>query len=215
MPSCIIINILFLIFTDIVLDNCGYELFTDFCIADFIISNHFAEKVRFYVKTIPWYISDVTSTDYHWTLRQLGNSENKSLQELSERWSEYTKSNIFTIETHNFWTLPVGFSLMNSVDPDLYKKLSEAKFIFFKGDLNYRKLYDDINWDPTTKAKEGMQGFNPGKMCSLRTVKSDILCGLIEGQMEQVEEKTPDWAYTGDYGVILYSDGTTSIRSCI
>ncbi|CAG5123182.1 unnamed protein product [Candidula unifasciata] len=57
---------------DIILDNAGFELVTDLCFADFLITSGLASKVRFYPKTFPWFVSDVTPEDFHWTLKQLG-----------------------------------------------------------------------------------------------------------------------------------------------
>ncbi|KPJ14847.1 UPF0364 protein C6orf211-like [Papilio machaon] len=49
---------------DIVCDNSGYELFSDLCFAHFLISQEIVKKVRFHVKKIPWFVSDVTPVDF-------------------------------------------------------------------------------------------------------------------------------------------------------
>ncbi|KRT84114.1 hypothetical protein AMK59_549, partial [Oryctes borbonicus] len=185
---------------DIVLDNAGYELYTDLCIADFLITNKYASKVRFHAKTIPWFISDVMKKDISWTLMHLVTSNYPSLKKLSQRWSNYFKSKIWTIELHDFWILPITFAEMTSYDVKLYRKLSEAKLIIFKGDLNYRKLFGEKNWLPETPIEEGLQGFHPSKLCTLRTLKADIICGLTEGLAEETEAKDSDWLVSGNYG---------------
>ena len=38
---------------DIVMDNSGFELFTDLCLADFLVSSGAAAKVRMRVKDLP------------------------------------------------------------------------------------------------------------------------------------------------------------------
>lgn len=177
------------------------------CIADFLITNKYAKKIRFYVKTIPWFISDVMIKDFKWTLNQLSNhSDNPILKKLGDRWQNYIQTKIWTIEEHDFWTLPVTFPEMTTYDVSLYKKLSEAKLIIFKGDLNYRKLFGDRNWMPDASVDECLQGFHPSKLCSLRTLKADIICGLQKGLAEAVEEKSPDWLASGNYGVIQFCD---------
>lgn len=191
---------------DIIFDNTGYEVFSDLCVADFLITTKLADKIRFYVKSIPWFISDVMTSDLKWTIQQLKNHNNNTLRILGQRWYEYLSNGVWSVEEHNFWTLPVTFKTMDTVDADLYKKLSQAKLAIFKGDLNYRKLFGEINWNPTTSVDVALHGFHPTRLCTLRTLKADMVCGLKEGIPEQTEAKDPDWMITGKYGVIQFSD---------
>ncbi|KAG5885457.1 hypothetical protein JTB14_037038 [Gonioctena quinquepunctata] len=66
----------------------------------------------------------------------------------------------------------------------------KAKMVFFKGDLNYRKLFGEKNWDPTSIEK-GLNSFNPTKLAILRIVKADIVCGLQQEVVEKVEASNP------------------------
>lgn len=43
-------------------------------------------KVRFHVKSIPWFISDVTVPDFNWTLDQLANHEDSSVSSVGHKW---------------------------------------------------------------------------------------------------------------------------------
>lgn len=191
---------------DIVFDNAGYELFTDLCIADFIISNGLAQSMRLYVKTIPWFVSDVMTHDFNWTLDELKKSSNETLRTVGKRWAKYVKNKVWTIVEDDFFTYPVDYSYMAEVRPKLYEQLAEAKFIIFKGDLNYRKLFGEKNWDPTTPCDAALQGFTPSKLCTLRTVKCHVVCGLDKGVADEIDEREPDWMETGNYGVIQYSE---------
>ncbi|KAG8999813.1 hypothetical protein FRB94_005901 [Tulasnella sp. JGI-2019a] len=49
---------------DIVLDNAGFEYFTDLILADFLVTHTpFFGSVTFHSKDIPWFVSDVTPPD--------------------------------------------------------------------------------------------------------------------------------------------------------
>ncbi|KAJ3662135.1 hypothetical protein Zmor_006494 [Zophobas morio] len=191
---------------DIVFDNSGYEVFTDLCLADYLISKKLAKTIRVYVKTVPWFISDVMTHDFFWTLDQLKNNTNEYLRKLGEKWTNYVNTNKWILVENDFWTLPVDFSVMRDVNRSLYKKLAEADLVIFKGDLNYRKLFGEINWDPTTPIERGLQNFHPSKLCTLRTIKADIVCGLAAGIAEKVEAVNEKWMETGDYGLIQFCE---------
>ncbi|KAG8039985.1 hypothetical protein G9C98_001503 [Cotesia typhae] len=187
---------------DIVLDNAGYELFTDFCIAAFLIENDFAKKIRFHVKSIPWFVSDVTERDLFWTIDTMKNSNHKNLMKLGHRCSKYLEDNKWTVEIESFWTEPYDFSQMKVESLQLYNKLSEAILIIFKGDLNYRKLMGDINWDYETDLKTALRGFQPTNIVALRTVKADLIVGVPHKKVNELFSKQENWMETGQYGLI-------------
>lgn len=187
---------------DIIFDNAGYELFTDLCLAIFLIKFEFAQKIRLYVKRYPWYVSDVTTRDFHWTLEYMKTSSDIELQKIANLCYEYLKNNIWTIEEENYWTGPYDFRQMKEKDKVLYAKLSDAKLLIFKGDLNYRKLLGDINWEYTTSFTKALGDFRPTHVISIRTVKCDLCVGLLPGKAESLFEKDENWMFTGEYGVI-------------
>ncbi|XP_071051152.1 damage-control phosphatase ARMT1-like [Onthophagus taurus] len=191
---------------DIVLDNTGYEFFSDMCLADFIIKMKLAQTVRFYVKSFPWFISDVTKNDFDSTLRLIKSNKNGTLKKIGDRWLNYLKKGSWKIETFDFWTLPYTYKDMRRIDPDLYKQLGEAKIVIFKGDLNYRKLVGDKNWLYTTPFKDALQGFYPTVLCTLRTLKADLVCGLKPDVAEEAEKSDKDWLINGSFGVIQFSN---------
>ena len=73
------------------------------------------------------------------------------------RWKNYLASGDWEIIVDPFWTYPHVYSEMESSDPQLYEALKEANIVIFKGDLNYRKLVGDINWETTTTFKAALQ----------------------------------------------------------
>jgi len=191
---------------DIVLDNAGFELFADLCLAEFLIASGTAARVRFYGKQIPWFVSDVTASDWLWSLEQLAMSPSAALSQLGQRWQQYLSDGVWQFSTHLFWTLPHDFTSMKSAAQDLYDDLSAADLVIFKGDLNYRKLVGDLAWPPTTPFTVALHGFSPTSLCCLRTLKCDLALGLAEGQAESTQAQDADWMLTGSYAVIQFSD---------
>ncbi|XP_050431855.1 damage-control phosphatase ARMT1-like [Adelges cooleyi] len=189
---------------DIIMDNSAYELFTDLCLADFLLTFELADVIVFHGKSIPWYVSDVTKLDFEGILDHLENkSTHSALKKLGKKWSEYYKNGKFILKCEDFWTLPYPYSKIALKDYDLYTNLADSQLLIFKGDLNYRKLIGDINWIPTTDFKQALCGFLPTAVVALRTLKCDCISGLpldYETKIEQVDEN--NWLTTGKYGVI-------------
>lgn len=98
-----------------------------------MISKNFCKSIRLYVKTIPWFLSDVMTDDLNWLLNELEVIRDEHLNTLSQRWKGYFQNGTWIIVESKFWTLPFDYSFMPKVDPNLYKQLAEAKAIFFKG----------------------------------------------------------------------------------
>ena len=189
---------------DIVLDNAGFELFTDLCLADFLVSSGMVSHVRFHGKQMPWFVSDVTSSDWEWTIDEIASSATVQLSQLGKRWRNHLIDGVWQFLTHAFWTLSHDFALMQSVAPDLYNDLSSADLVLFKGDLNFRKLVGDLTWPTTTPFPVALRGFSPASLCCLRTLKCDLAVGLSEGQAESTQAQDADWMITGSYGVIQF-----------
>ena len=87
---------------DIVLDNAGYEFFTDLLLAVYIIHNQYANKVRFYVKKFPWFISDVTKKDFNWVIHQLIKSDANNMKKFGLMCEEFLKTGAIIIQVNCF-----------------------------------------------------------------------------------------------------------------
>lgn len=109
---------------------------------------------------------------------------------------------MLTFQIEPYWTGPYDLVGMKEHDPKLHAKLSDAKLIIFKGDLNYRKLVDDINWEYTTSFKKALRGFEPAPILAIRTVKSDVCVGIPPGVGEKLFEEDEYWMWSGKYGLI-------------
>ncbi|KAJ7390810.1 hypothetical protein OS493_022369 [Desmophyllum pertusum] len=193
---------------DFILDNSGFELFTDLCFAEFLLHANLAKVIHLHTKQIPWFVSDASVKDVHWMAEQMKSSSNKCLSQLGSRWLQHFQDGSFLLQSHQFWTLAQDFSQMKSIAPDLYEDLSQAKIIFFKGDLNYRKLVGDRKWPHTTHFTDALWGFLPAPLCSLRTLKADVQVGLSPGQDDHLEAISKEWMTSGSYAVIQYAHHT-------
>lgn len=191
---------------DFILDNAGYELFTDLVMADFLIRYDFAATVRFHCKAIPWFISDVMARDFHWTIERLANSPVTTVSEFGRRVRTYVESQQIELRPAElFWTSPYGYDAMDRYAPDLYADLSQSHLLIFKGDLNYRKLLGDLNWRSDTEFVEVLQSFRPTNLCTLRTIKADLICGVSTEVCANISDRNPKWMETGEYGVIQFA----------
>lgn len=187
---------------DFVLDNAGFELFCDLCLADFLITAGFVKRIRFHCKSIPWFVSDVTINDWNWTFQELAKIDSLPLQQLGRRWLHYMENHTWTLEADSFWTLPYDFSNMSKVASKLYDSLMTSQLIIFKGDLNYRKLTGDRKWLPSVSFDYAVCGFSPAPLCALRTLKSDLVTGMPVGLAESLNAHRSNWMTSGDYAVI-------------
>lgn len=188
---------------DFVMDNAGFECFTDFCLIN-RLTNMFGDKlnqVRIHIKRYPWFVSDVTEKDFNWVLDQLTDDKNacSQLKALADRWKEHIKCGKWKLIQSTFWTLSHDFSSMKRVDCDLYGLLEASCLILFKGDLNYRKLLGDLNWPHSTPFNTVLRDFKPAFLATLRTNKADLICGVDNS----LESTLPtDYMVTGEYAVI-------------
>ncbi|XP_002733588.2 damage-control phosphatase ARMT1-like [Saccoglossus kowalevskii] len=191
---------------DIILDNMGFELFSDLCFAEFLLRTSLAHSIHLHYKVMPWFVSDVTREDFLWTLQTLKDSPNEVLSKLSETWQNRLQDESWVIKGDDFWTTACDFRQMKSKAPHLYDDLTSSSMCFFKGDLNYRKLVGDLNWNHTTPYELTLGGFHPSPHCALRTIKCDLVVGLQEGRAEEITKLNADWMLGGDYGVIHFCD---------
>lgn len=189
---------------DIVLDNAGFELVTDLVLADFLVSSGLACEIHFHGKSFPWFVSDVTANDFQWTIRKIMAANHMWMSKSGAQWQRYLKEGVWCYHDHPFWTQPHEYSDMAADAPDLYATLQRADLVLFKGDLNYRKLTGDRDWDHTVGFDTALRGFGPAPLCSLRTLKANVQVGLQPGQADKITSQDPDWMTSGKYAVIQF-----------
>ena len=151
---------------DIVLDNSGFELFVDLILGGYLLSEGLATSVVLHPKRLPWFVSDVTPKDFSDLLNSMvdpqafytaANESGKTFPPLSEKevsdvkflfdqWSQFHQDGKLILRPHAFWTAQGGFWRMPHDAPELFEDLKESELVLFKGDLNYRKLTNDVSW---------------------------------------------------------------------
>lgn len=73
--------------------------------------------------------------------------------------------------------------------------------VVFKGDLNYRRLVGDRWWEPTTSFAAATAYF-PGRVASLRALKSDVIVGMEPGEVQALEATDEAWRTSGSHGLV-------------
>ncbi|KAG1851868.1 hypothetical protein DFJ58DRAFT_792086 [Suillus subalutaceus] len=198
---------------DFVLDN-------DFVFADFLVTyTPYFSQVVFHPKLFPWFVSDVTPTDFANTISSLlsatffpPNSTTSPdsvayLQQMVTRWKNYMDKGIFTLATDitngqkmtEFWNGPWPYWNMNELAPELGQWLSGS---------GYRKLAGDVKWPVSTPfptAIGPLAGSFP--LLSLRTNKADVAVGIDEKVAENLDNKGEKWRVSGKYALVSFLPG--------
>ena len=156
---------------DIVLDNSGFELFVDLILAGYLLSAGLATSIVLHPKRLPWFVSDVTPKDFSdllncmvdpqafytaaddsgKTFPPLSETEVSNVKFLFEQWSNFHQEGQLIVRPHAFWTTQGCYWRLPHVAPELFEDLKESELVLFKGDLNYRKLTNDVRFLSSAK----------------------------------------------------------------
>lgn len=193
---------------DIVVDNAGFELFCDLCLADFLIFSGIASKVHMHLKAHPTFVSDAMVKDLMDTITFLQQIEIKSAdgttptRALGERWARHVAEGRWVLCENFFWVQPQA---MWDMPRTLKEEMSASKLVFIKGDANYRRLLGDRHWNLDTPFCDVLSYF-PAPICALRTLKAELGCGMPPERTERAAREDKDWLVAGKYGVIQFCD---------
>ncbi|OLN96729.1 Protein-glutamate O-methyltransferase C1393.13 [Colletotrichum chlorophyti] len=227
---------------DIVLDNAGFELYVDLILAGYLLSAGLATNVVLHPKSIPWFVSDVLPSDFAQLLsaiaapkpfyetpsdeeklqdktpEPLSSTDEANLSFLFQEWSQFHAEGQLILRPNRYWTHPGPFWQLPAEAKDLYEDLKASEVVIFKGDLNYRKLTGDADWDAATPFTEALQNIGPGSglnILALRTCKADVVVGLKPGEDERLraleggggDSGARKWAWSGKWAVVSFSPG--------
>ncbi|MCU6535087.1 damage-control phosphatase ARMT1 family protein, partial [Klebsiella pneumoniae] len=142
---------------DFIVDNAGFELIGDLCLADFLLATNAAEKVYLHLKTHPVFVSDAMGKDIRYTIEFLDRSIDLNVKAFAERLKNYIDNDRLVCRENQFWTSPLAFWEM----PDsLYAELVQSSLILVKGDANYRRTLGDRHW-PYTISYQDVTSYFP------------------------------------------------------
>lgn len=185
---------------DIVLDNAGFELTTDLFLVDFLLQSGVVQQIVLHPKAYPIFVSDVLSADLTKTLERLGDRSLPQANMIAARILRFLKNGQLSIHEHLFWTSPLALWEM---PPALRAELARSDLVILKGDANYRRLLGDRHW-PFAKPFEEIVGYFPAPIAALRTLKSEVACGLASSQIADLRAEDPDWMINGRWGLIQF-----------
>lgn len=185
---------------DFIVDNAGFELFSDLCLADFLLTNHWAGTIYLHLKPYPTFVSDATIQDVCNTIDILLANENREVQLLANRLRDHITQGRLLCNDDYFWTSPLVFWEMPE---SLRSELGQSSLILIKGDANYRRCLGDLRWSFTT-AFEDIVCYFPAPLAVLRTLKSELAVGLQLTQVGRLNNQDPHWLTNGQWGMIQF-----------
>ncbi|MEZ4869956.1 MAG: damage-control phosphatase ARMT1 family protein [Caldilineaceae bacterium] len=187
---------------DLILDNAGFELICDLCLADWLLQHGHAASVVLHCKAHPTFVSDATITDVQTTIALLANDTEPSVQALAARLTAYLHHDELQLQSDPFWTSPLS---LWELPLHLVDQLHQSHLLISKGDANYRRLLGDRQW-PFTLPFAEVVCYTPAPLLALRTLKSEIVVGLPPEQPAAIHARDAAWLTNGRWGVIQFTE---------
>ncbi|MFW6252419.1 MAG: ARMT1-like domain-containing protein [bacterium] len=185
----------------IVTDNAGAELAGDLLlIRELLLSG---ADVVCHVKYHPTYVSDTTVRDVHYFLERAGSAGSDAVRAIARDIQTGFDDERIHLQPDPYWCSTLFF-------PDLplrmRRVLETADLLIVKGDLNYRRVFQDTIWPIGTdvRAAVGTSGLPP--MILLRGMKSDVIWGLDQETVSALDAEDQSWRINGKRAVIQVID---------
>ncbi|GIF74936.1 damage-control phosphatase ARMT1 family protein [Asanoa siamensis] len=166
----------------VVTDNAGRELLADLVLVNWLLDTGLADRVTLHVKPAPYYVSDATPSDVEAACARLGRALDSRV----------------AVRTHAFWCAPLDF---RALPADLSADLAAHGVVVVKGDLNYRRLVGDRDWDPVTPFPVAAADLGV-PVVALRTCKSEVVVGLRQSIVDRLDADEPRWRVSGRHGLV-------------
>lgn len=183
------------------MDNAGKELLFDLALMDHLLSSGLVTTITCYLKNQPFFVSDAMPWDLFMAIKRLSSSPHEQVRALANRIIKWLHRGTITVQTPHFLTSSRMYRQMPRV---LFTQLQSYDLAILKGDVNYRRLFGDRHWEPTTPINLAA-GYFPTNYLSLRTLKAEIVLGLEPATLENLEKNAePDWRINGKRGMITF-----------
>ena len=181
----------------LITDNTGTELLNDLALVDFLVSEKIASEIVLHLKSQPYFVSDAMPRDVVTSIDALAHGDEHAAA-LARRLRGYVATSRLKLTTHWFYTTCLFYF---QLPRDLIALLAAMDLVILKGDANYRRLVGDSRWPPDASFREATAYF-PAPFVSLRTLKSEVVLGLMPGLAENLGRLDADWMVNGRRGVI-------------
>ncbi|KAG8531402.1 uncharacterized protein KY384_003031 [Bacidia gigantensis] len=176
----------------IILNDAGPELYSDLCLAGYLVISGLASQIILHAKSFSWFGENAISSEVAHVLASSVSKvqdEDETFKFVTSHLNTLIQDNKITIAPPNdFWTSYHTFWQLPTHSPNLYDEFRKAKLVIFKGDVNYRKLIGDRQWPSTTPFSSalGLLGQGSGvRLLALRKCTSDAIVGLDARQHEK------------------------------
>lgn len=201
---------------NIIVDNFGVEF-----LADIIMGYYFIIKkgrgsnieIVYHVNELPIFVSDVKRGDDQELLKILTElvKDNTQYKELLNDISSFIENGNLKFKSDFFWNMPTSYDTILKPKYKYSGDLSEIKNIFtgsdlliVKGDLNYRRMVGDRNYNPNRKIEKNIK-YIKCPVLIIRSFKSNVtLLGNAYKNVVNKENIEQDWQNNGKYGIIQY-----------
>lgn len=184
---------------DYIVDNAGIELIADLFLADYLLHTDQVQEIILHVKQYPIFVSDATATDVSGHLEMMRSASSDAVSGFAKAIQSWLDEGRLRVRSHPFWNSPMHFT---ELPDDLKQGFAKGTLLLFKGDANYRRLFEDRAWPATTPIRDVLH-YLAHPCASIRTLKSEIVLGLSEGQAKRLDAEDPNWLTNGRYGLIM------------
>jgi uncharacterized protein with ATP-grasp and redox domains len=184
----------------VLLDNAGPELVCDLLLADRMLSESMSTSIVLHAKKAPFFVSDGTISDTLHTVDVLADAHHPRVSAAGERLRRALRVGRLRVQDHWFWNSALHFT---AFPPDLKNELAGFDLLILKGDANYRRTLEDRMWDPSLSMDE-LAAYFPAPFISLRTMKSEIVVDLPDGEAERLSRVDRDWMINGKRGLVRF-----------